>query len=323
MTWVKRKTRPEREPARAAMPKWHADPSPPRAPKPLAPSDATRRNATRHTRPPMPDLFGLDAYAPREIAARVRDIGVTKARLPLTTQLLLGVLAGAFIGLGSMMFTLVASDASLGFAASRLIGGIAFSLGLFMVVVAGAELFTGNNLLAMAWASGRITSIDLLRNWFVVALANLAGAVGLAVLVWLADHAAMNDGAVARAAVRIATTKAQLPWEAAFFRGVLCNVLVCMAVWMAMAARGVTDKLAAVVLPVTAFVAAGFEHSIANMYFFPLAMLLGAPIGVADALRNLAVVIAGNIVGGSVLVALVYWLIYLRPGEGRDGPIDG
>ncbi len=267
----------------------------------------------------MTDVFGLDAYSPREIAARVRDVGVTKAGLPLFTQVLLGVLAGAFIGFGALMFTLIVSDASLGFAVSRLVGGLAFSLGLFMVVVAGAELFTGNNLLAMAWASGRITSIELLRNWFIVALANLAGAVGLAVLVWLADHAAANDGAVARATVRIATAKVQLSWEVAFFRGALCNVLVCMAVWMAMGARSVTDKFVAVVLPVTAFVAAGFEHSIANMYFFPLAMLLGAPISVADALRNLVPVIAGNIVGGSVLVALVYWLIYLHPSKDRDG----
>ena len=216
-----------------------------------------------------------------------------------------------------LMFTLVASDAGLGFATSRLLGGLVFSLGLFMVVVAGAELFTGNNLLAMAWASGRITSAELLRNWAVVAAANLAGAVGLALLVRLADHGALNDGAVARTAVRIATAKVELSWPVAFFRGVLCNVLVCMAVWLAMAARSVADKLAAVVLPVTAFVAAGFEHSIANMYFFPLAMLLGAPITVADALRNLVPVIAGNIAGGSVLVALVYWAIYLRPAPAR------
>ncbi len=265
----------------------------------------------------MPELYGLDAYSPREIAARVSDVGVAKARLPLLTQVLLGVLAGAFIGLGALLATLVASDASLGFAASRLLGGLAFSLGLFMVVVAGAELFTGNNLLVMAWAGGRISTREVMRNWIVVATANLAGAVGLALLVWLADHAAMNDGAVARAAMRTAQAKADLPWTTAFFRGALCNVLVCMAVWMAMAARSVTDKLAAVLLPITAFVAAGFEHSIANMYFFPLAMLLGAPITVMDALRNLVPVIAGNIVGGGVLVALVYWVIYLRPGDAR------
>jgi formate transporter len=261
----------------------------------------------------MTDVFGSDAYAPREIAARVSAVGVAKARLPLLTQALLGVLAGAFIGLGALMFTLVHSDATLGFAAARLLGGLAFSLGLVLVAVAGAELFTGNNLIAMAWASGHVTTAEVLRNWALVALANLVGAAALAMLVWLSGHGALNDGAVARAAVRIAVAKNDLPWHELFFRGVLCNVLVCMAVWMSFAGRSVVDKAVAIVFPITAFVAAGFEHSIANMYFFPLAMLLGAPLGLQDMAANLLPVIAGNIVGGSVLVALVYWVIYLRP----------
>jgi formate transporter len=261
----------------------------------------------------MPALFGLDAYAPAEIAARVRDVGLVKARLPWLTQALLGVLAGAFIGLGSLMFTLVASDAGLGFAASRLLGGLVFSLGLVLVTVAGAELFTGNNLIAMAWASGQVGTGQLLRNWALVCAANFVGAAGLALLVWLSGQGALNQGAVARAAIRIASAKAELPWVEAFFRGVLCNLLVCMAVWMASAGRSVADKAVAIVFPITAFVAAGFEHSIANMYFFPLAMLLGAPLGALDMAANLLPVIAGNIVGGSVLVALVYWTIYLRP----------
>ncbi len=206
------------------------------------------------------DQYGFDAYTPREIAARVDAVGVTKARLPVLQMTLLGLLAGAFISLGALYYTLVASDATLGFAASRVLGGVCFSLGLLLVVVAGAELFTGNNLLAMAWA--------------------------------------------------------------AFFRGVLCNILVCMAVWMAMAGRSVVDKAVAIVVPISAFVAAGFEHSIANMYFFPLAMLLkagGAPlppgaeaIDAGAMFANLLPVIAGNIVGGSVLVALVYWVVYVR-----------
>ena len=261
----------------------------------------------------MAELFGSDAYTPRDVAARVSEVGVAKARLPLLTLWLLGLLAGAFIGLGALMFTLVASDASLGFAASRLLGGLVFSLGLVLVTVAGAELFTGNNLLAMAWAAGRVSTAEVLRNWAVVCLANLVGAVGLALLVWLSGHAALNHGEVGQAAVRIATAKAHLPWVEAFFRGVLCNALVCMAVWMALAGRSVLDKVVAVVLPVTAFVAAGFEHSIANMYYFPLALLLGAPLSLGDMLGNLLPVITGNVVGGSVLVAGVYWAIYLRP----------
>jgi formate transporter len=261
----------------------------------------------------MAEIFGLDAYAPKEIAARVDDVGVAKARLPLLTLALLGVLAGAFIGLGAMMFTLVASDAGLGFAASRLLGGLVFSLGLVLITVAGAELFTGNNLLAMAWASGRVGTVDVLRNWAVACTTNFVGASGLALLVWLAGRDALNHGAVGQAVVHIASAKAQMPLAEAFFSGVLCNVLVCMAVWMALAGRSVTDKVLAIVFPITAFVAAGFEHSIANMYFFALAVLLDAPLGVADILHNLLPVIAGNIVGGSVLVAGVYWTVYLRP----------
>lgn len=265
----------------------------------------------------MSDLFGLEAYAPKEIAARVSELGVAKARLPPLSLALLGVLAGAFIGLGAMMSTLVASDATLGFAVSRLLGGLVFSLGLMLVVVAGAELFTGNNLLVMAWAGGRIGTGELLRHWALVCAANLVGAAGLALLVWLSGHGALQQGEVGRTVVRIATAKAQLPLAEAIFRGVLCNVLVCMAVWMALAGRSVTDKLLAIVFPITAFVAAGFEHSIANLYFFPLALLLGAPLAAGDIAGSLLAVIAGNLVGGSVLVALVYWVIYLRPAS-RD-----
>lgn len=261
----------------------------------------------------MSDHPSVDAYSPKQIAGRVKEFCVVKAALPLLPLAMLGVLAGAFIGLGALMFCLVASDAGLGFAATRLLGGLGFSLGLVLVTVAGAELFTGNNLLAMAWADGCVSTRQLLRNWLVVGAANFVGAAGLAVLVWLSGHAALNDGNVGQAVIRIATAKAQLPISEAFFRGVLCNVLVCMAAWMALAGRSVVDKAVAIVFPITAFVAAGFEHSIANMYLMPLAMLLGAPLGAMDMVRNLVPVIAGNLVGGSVLVALVYYVIYVRP----------
>ncbi|TDF67224.1 formate/nitrite transporter family protein [Cupriavidus sp. L7L] len=255
----------------------------------------------------------LDAYSPKQVASRVNEFCIAKAHMPLLKLAMLGMLAGAFIGLGALMFALVTSDASLGFAASRLLGGLAFSLGLILVTVAGAELFTGNNLLAMAWASGCVSTRDVLRNWIVVCVANFVGALGLALLVWLSGHATMNGGAVGSTVVSIATTKAGLSATDAFFRGMLCNVLVCIAVWMALAGRSLADKAVAIVFPITAFVAAGFEHSVANMYYFPLAMLLGAPLGWDDFARNLGLVIAGNLVGGSVLVALVYYTIYLRP----------
>lgn len=273
----------------------------------------------------MADNFNMDAYSPQQIAERVDNIGVTKARLPLLSMAMLGMLAGAFIGLGALYFTLVISDAGLSFAVARVLGGVCFSLGLLLVVVAGAELFTGNNLLAMAWADGKVSTSEVLRNWAVVCAANFAGAAGLALLVFLSGHAGMNGGAVAQSYLKIAIAKSTMPVTELFFRGVLCNVLVCMAVWMVLAGRSVADKFFAIVLPISAFVAAGFEHSIANMYFFPLALLLkdsgiALPAG-ADAItvyamfRNLVPVIAGNIVGGSVLVALVYYVIYIRPAK--------
>jgi len=271
------------------------------------------------------DAYAFDAFSPQQIAERVQNVGVTKARLPLLSMLMLGMLAGAFIGLGALYYTLVISDAQLSFAVGRVLGAVCFSLGLLLVVVAGAELFTGNNLLAMAWADGKVSTAELLRNWAVVCVANFIGAAGLAVLVFLSGHLGMNDGAVGRSYLAIAAAKSTLPVAELFFRGVLCNVLVCMAVWMVLAGRSVIDKFAAIVLPISAFVAAGFEHSVANMYFFPVALLLKAsgaalPAG-GDAItlyamcRNLVPVILGNIVGGSVLVALVYYVIYRRPAK--------
>ncbi len=268
----------------------------------------------------------FDVYSPQQIAERVDSLGVAKTQLSLLSMAMLGVLAGAFIGLGALYYTLVISDASLSFAVSRVLGGVCFSLGLLLVVVAGAELFTGNNLLAMAWADGKVSSTEVLRNWVVVCLANFVGAAGLALLVYLSGHAGLNGGAVGQTYLKIAAAKSVMPLGELFFRGVLCNVLVCMAVWMVLAGRTVVDKFAAIVLPISAFVAAGFEHSIANMYFFPLALLLkdsgiALPAG-ADAItlwamfRNLGPVILGNIAGGSVLVALVYYVIYIRPKRG-------
>ena len=277
----------------------------------------------------MADVFGFDAYSPKEIAERVDSVGVTKARLPLLSMTMLAILAGAFIGLGALYYTLVAADATLGFAATRVLGGVCFSLGLLLVVVAGAELFTGNNLLAMAWASGRISTTEVLRNWIVVCAGNFVGASGLAVMVWLSGHPSLNGGAIAQTTLAIAIGKTTLPFWEALFRGALCNVLVCMAVWMAMAGRSVADKAIAIVFPISAFVAAGFEHSIANMYFVPLAMLLKlsgltAPgvesVTWAGLAGNLLPVILGNLLGGSVLVALVYHVVYLRPQGGTGRP---
>ena len=262
----------------------------------------------------------LDAYAPAQIAARVREVGVTKAAMPVLTMFALAVLAGAFIALGALFFTITMTTGTTGkpsaFGLMRLAGGITFSLGLILVVVGGAELFTGNNLIAMAWASGRVTTQQVMRNWGWVYLGNLAGAVGTAALVWLAGVHTMEDGTVGETMVRIARGKIALDPVSAVARGILCNVLVCLAVWLCMGARSVTDKILAIVFPITAFVACGFEHSVANMYFLPIGVALAAgtsaPLSVADAVGNLALVTFGNVIGGTILVALVYWSVYLR-----------
>lgn len=266
----------------------------------------------------MSDVFGFDAFSPKEIARKVEEVGVVKARLPLRSMLMLAILAGAFIGLGALYYVIVRSDASLSSAIKQILGGMAFALGLILVVVAGAELFTGNNLPVMAWADRKITTVELLRSWVIVSVGNFIGAVGLAGLVFLSRHADLNDGLIGQEYLRIAAQKVAMPFWTAFFRGVLCNALVCLAVWMAMAGRSVADKVVAVVVPVSAFVAAGFEHSVANMYLIPMAMLvhlagnneIQPALGWLGFLHNLIPVMLGNLIGGSVLVGLVYYLIY-------------
>jgi formate/nitrite transporter len=268
----------------------------------------------------------LDAYAPAQIAMRVREVGVTKATMPVLTMFALAILAGAFIALGALFYTVTVTtgnDATVPFGLLRLAGGVTFSLGLVLVVVGGAELFTGNNLIAMAWASGRVTTQQVMRNWGWVYLGNLVGAVGTAVLVWLAGVHTMSNGAVGETMVQIARSKIALDPVSALARGVLCNVLVCLAVWLCMGARSVTDKILAIVFPITAFVAGGFEHSVANMYFLPIGIVLAAggpaSLSVLGALSNLVLVTIGNILGGTILVALVYWFVYLRAeGEGHS-----
>jgi formate transporter len=271
--------------------------------------------------PPKTEIFGLDAYAPSEIAEKVEQSGVAKAKLPLLPMFMLGVVAGGSIGLGALYYTIVASDASLGFAVSRVLGGLVFCLGLALVIVGGAELFTGNNLIVMAWANGRVTTAELLRNWVVVFIGNLVGGISMAMLVFLSHYLDLNDGKVELAALSIAKAKIELPFIVAFFKGVMCNILVCLAVWLAMGGRSVTDKILAVLFPISAFVAAGFEHCVANMYFIPLGIIAASmgklpaafdasSLTLGGAIHNLIPVTLGNIVGGSVLVGLVYVSIY-------------
>jgi formate transporter len=256
----------------------------------------------------------VDARPPREIAERVARLGVAKAHTDSITLVVLAVLAGAFISLGALFFIVVMTGSSLGFGVTRLIGGLSFCLGLVLVVIAGAELFTGNNLLAMAWASGLIRTRDLLRNWGLVYAGNVIGSLATVVFVVWGNVASLGAGAVGNTAVQIAMAKANLSLGEAFARGVMCNALVCLAVWLTMSGRTVADKILAILFPITAFVAIGFEHSIANWFFLPLGLALDRQgmVSLAGVVSNLVASTAGNIVGGTLLVAGVYWVAYLR-----------
>jgi len=278
------------------------------------------------SRPEPVPVSSTDAYAPAQIADRVCQVGLAKVTAPVPTMIALAVLAGAFISLGALFYTVTVTTGTGGsmipFGLLRLAGGVTFSLGLILVVVGGAELFTGNNLIAMAWAVGCVETRQVVMNWVWVYLGNLVGAFGTAALVFLAGVSALGDGSVGDTMVQIARSKVALDPVSAVARGILCNVLVCLAVWLCMGARSVADKILATIFPISAFVACGFEHSVANMFFLPIGIALAAgsaaPISVSGAVANLMWVTIGNIFGGTILVALVYWFVYLRgDSEGR------
>ncbi len=256
-------------------------------------------------------MFEIDAYSPAQIAERVEKVGVAKTQLGLRQTMMLAILAGAFISLGALFYTVTVTGSSFGFGPTRLIGGFAFSLGLLLVIVGGAELFTGNNLIVMAWADGKVGAAALLRNWGLVYVGNLVGSLGLAGLVAASGVLDMSNGGVGETAVAIAHGKLGLSFTEAFARGVLCNLLVCLACWVSFGAHDVAGKVLALMPPVAAFVALGFEHSVANMYILPVAWFAGSTeVTVAGIVANLIPVTLGNIVGGGVLVAGVYWLVY-------------
>ena len=276
--------------------------------------------------------FGTDALLPQEMAEKSERIGAEKSRMPVLRLLTLAVLAGAFIALGAVFSTLatVSAEGYLPYGLIRVLAGLTFSLGLILVVVGGAELFTGNNLMVMAWAGGKISLADMLRAWTLVFIGNFIGAVATAVMVFLAGVHGNGDAMVGVVALNIAEAKAALPFFQALMRGVLGNVLVCLAVWMCYSARTTTDRILSVVPPVTAFVALGFEHSVANMFILPYGLLIkgwAAPdfwtaiqrspesfemLSWGSLLTNLAPVTIGNVIGGGVMVGAVYWSAYLR-----------
>ncbi len=254
-----------------------------------------------------------DAHKPAEIAALIEEAGVGKARLPAGQMLVLAMLAGAFIGFGAAAFSMVMAGTDPTFGPARLLGGVVFALGLILVVVGGAELFTGNALMVMATVDGKITVPQLLRNWVIVYAGNLIGAVSLAVAFSLAG---LLNGGMGGTAVSIAEAKAALPVTEAFMRGALCNALVCLALWLSFAARTVAGKILAILWPISGFVLLGLEHSVANMYFFPQGWAAGADLNPSAVLVQMIAVTAGNILGGAGGVALAYRYAFLGK---RDG----
>jgi formate transporter len=290
----------------------------------------------------------IDALLPQEMAERAEQLGTRKSEMTILKTFMLAVLAGAFIALGAIFATTVSAagmslsapdgsvvyNTALPYGMVRLMSGLVFSLGLILVVVGGAELFTGNNLIIMAWASGKVRGLAVLRNWIIVYTGNFFGAVGTAGLMFFTKQYTFGSNAVGITALKTAVNKCDYTFFQAVALGILCNALVCLAVWLTYSARTTTDKILAIIFPISAFVAAGFEHSIANMYYIPYALFIktydpnfiGALNGQiahlekltwqAFFINNLLPVTIGNIIGGSVLVAAVYWVIYLRrPGS--------
>ena len=279
----------------------------------------------------LPATGDADALLPPQMAEKAELTGVRKAGMDALTVLMLGVLAGAFVAIGGIFaITVGAESDELPFGVARFLMGIAFSLGLILVVVAGAELFTGNVLLVMAWASRRVGTGSVLRNWIIVYIGNFIGAIGTVVLVVASGWYEMGQGSVGAALLASAESKVTRPFLEVLAAGILCNALVCMAIWLTYSARTTTDRIIAIVLPISAFVAAGFEHSVANMFFIPAAMAVVAvaprefwtatgttaadwsAIDAQGFIANLVPATIGNVIGGAVLVGAVYWVAYLR-----------
>lgn len=281
----------------------------------------------------MSQISRIDMLIPPEMAAKAENVGVTKASMGWRNMFLLAILAGAFISLGAIFSTSVTTGAvhQLPYGIVRMIGGFVFCLGLILVIIAGAELFTGNNLIIMAWSSRKISTFQLLRNWIIVYCGNLTGALLTALLMLNTEQYMFANGAVGLNILNIAEAKCSLRFTQAVMLGIMCNALVCLAVWLCFSARTTTDKIISIIFPITAFVAAGFEHCVANMYFIPIGIMVkkSAPehfwVQISKTsgdftylswknffLVNLLPVSIGNVLGGALLVGMVYWFVYIR-----------
>lgn len=275
------------------------------------------------------EIRTTEALLPPEMADSAVSTGISKAQMGLPKTAMLAILAGAFIAFGAIFSTVATAGSTLPFGLSRLLSGLTFSLGLILVVVGGAELFTGNNLMIMGWASRKISTSSVLRNWVIVYFGNMLGAFSIVLIIWLSGHPSSGNGAVAERIVQIAAAKCTYTGLQAFMLGILCNILVCLAIWLCYSSKTVQGRILAIVFPITAFVAAGFEHSVANMYFIPMGLVVKewsnpAVLGFLSSnpdlfneltwgnflLKNLLPVSLGNIVGGSLFVGIAYWFIY-------------
>jgi len=271
-----------------------------------------------------------DAYMPAEMAKRAEASAIRKANRDFVSAFFLAVQAGSFIAFAAAFFTMTIHDSALGVGLTKLIGGVTFSLGLILVIIAGADLFTGDTLMVMGCYSGKFKVRRMLRGWLFVFLGNLVGSLAIVSLVHFSGHWLGNSGAIGAKALAIANGKVNLSFVQAFTSGMLCNILVCLAIWLCYSSRSVTDKIMAIIFPITAFVAMGFEHSVANMYFIPaglilkhnpkiVALLNGADLSNLTVngflLNNLLPVTIGNMVGGAVFVGTIYWILYLRKQE--------
>jgi formate transporter len=280
------------------------------------------------TESPSPELLPPPAMAEKAV-----QIGIRKAHGTTLDLFILGMLAGAYIAFGAIFATVVTAGTKdvLAYGVIRLLAGLAFTLGLILVVVGGAELFTGNNLMLMAWARRQISSLALLRNWGIVYLGNLVGSIAIATIMFLSSEYTYGGGAVGANMLAIGEAKTSLGFLQAVMLGILCNMLVCLAVWLTYSGRTTSDKILAIIAPIACFVAAGYEHSVANMYFIPAALLVKnfanpafflsihkLPMDYPNLtvqnflLGNLLPVTIGNIIGGGVFIGLAYWFIYLR-----------
>lgn len=273
------------------------------------------------------DMKGLrpDALAPAQIEAKAEEVAVGKTKTAPAKVFVLAMFAGAFIAFGALYFCVFLGDPTMPFAVQRAVGGLCFCLGLVLVLCCGAELFTGNSLMVTALASRKITLSAMLKNWAIVWVGNLAGALVAVLLVFLAHIADLNGGAVGGAMVSVAVSKVTPDWITLFFKGILCNIFVCLAVWIGFGARTVVDKVVGILIPISAFVACGFEHCVANMFFLPMGLVAktagyasaadASMLDIGSILYNISAATLGNIVGGALFVGLAYWFVFHKKNE--------